>query len=145
MIEKIIKENLNKYKSDINNIKENKMIDCVTIFSNSEEDYEVLNKELSGNRLIDEMTSGNLYYLNDPIKTIYGDLSFIKIRKHDDNYNSYRISVDFTVDNYESFKDRLINPVIKEYDTFELIQFKNETSIINIISLSAKEDYNINY
>lgn len=144
MIEKIIEENLNKYKIDIDNIKENKIIDCITIFSSSDEDYEVLNKELSSNRLIDEMTSGNLYYLNDSIRTIYGDLSFIKIRKHDDNYNSYRISVDFTVDNYKSFKDRLINPVIKEYDTFELIQFKNETSIINIISLSAKEDYNIN-
>ena len=144
MIEKIIKENLDKYKNDIDIIKEDKIIDCVTIFSSSDEDYEALNKELSSNRLIDEMTSGNLYYLNKPIKTIYGDLSFIKIRKHDDNYNNYRISVDFTVDNYNSFKDRLINPVIKEYDTFELIQFKNETSIINIISLSAKEDYNIN-
>lgn len=144
MIEKIIEENLNKYKSDIDNIRENKIIDCVTIFSSSDEDYEVLNKELSSNRLIDKMTSGNLYYLNDPIKTIYGDLSFIKIRKHDDNYNSYRISVDFTVDNYKSFKDSLINPNIKEYDTFELIQFKKETSIINIISLSARDDYNIN-
>lgn len=144
MIEKIIKENLDKYKNDIDIIKEDKIIDCVTIFSSSDEDYEVLNKELSSNRLIDEMTSGNLYYLNDPIKTLYGDLSFIKIRKHDDNYNFYRISVDFTVDNYKSFKDSLINPVIKEYDTFELIQFKNETSIINIISVSAKEDYNIN-
>ena len=144
MIEKIIKENLDKYKNDIDNIKEDKIIDCVTIFSSSDEDYEVLNKELSGNRLIDEMTSGNLYYLNDSIRTIYGDLSFIKIRKHDDNYNNYRISVDFTVDNYKSFKDSLINPVIKEYNTFELIQFKNETSIINVISLSAKEDYNIN-
>ena len=144
MIEKIIKENLDKYKNDIDIIKEDKIIDCVTIFSSSDEDYEALNKELSGNRLIDEMTSGNLYYLNDSIRTIYGDLSFIKIRKHDDNYNNYRISVDFTVDNYNSFKDRLINPVIKEYNTFELIQFKNETSIINIISLSAKDDYNIN-
>lgn len=144
MIEKIIEENLDKYKNGIDNIKEDKIIDCVTIFSSSDEDYEALNKELSSNRLIDEMTSGNLYYLNDSIRTIYGDLSFIKIRKHDDNYNNYRISVDFTVDNYKSFKDSLINPVIKEYDTFELIQFRNETSIINVISLSAKEDYNIN-
>ena len=88
MIEKIIKENLDKYKNDIDNIKEDKIIDCVTIFSSSDEDYEALNKELSSNRLIDEMTSGNLYYLNDSIRTIYGDLSFIKIRKHDDNYNN---------------------------------------------------------
>ena len=144
MIKEIIKENLEKYKNDIDNIKGNKKIDCITIFSSSEEDYNILNEELGNNKLIDEMTSGNLYYLNTPIKTIYGDLSFVKIRKHDENYNNYRVSVDFTVDNYNKFKNSIINPVIKVYDTFELIQFKNDTSIINIISLSAKDDYNIN-
>lgn len=141
MIEKIINENLSKYIDDIDSIKENKNIDCITIFSSSEEDYSELNNKLSNNKLIDEMTSGNLYYLNEPISTIYGDLYFIKIRKHDDNYNNYRISVDFTVDNYIKFKNSLINPAIKKYDTFELIQFKNESSIINVISLSAKKDY----
>lgn len=144
MIKEIIKENLEKYKNDIDSIKENKIIDCITIFSSSEEDYDALNEELSNNKLIDEMTSGNLYYLNSPIITTYGDLYFIKIRKHDDNYNNYRVSVDFTVDNYNEFKKGLIHPVIKIYDTFELIQFKNNTSIINIISLSAKDDYKIN-
>ena len=89
------------------------------------------------------MSSGNLYLLNKPIETIYGDLSFIKVRKHDDNFNNYRISVDFIVDNYESFKNKIDNPIIKKYDTFELIQFKNADSIINIISLSAKDDYKI--
>lgn len=141
MIQEIIDENLEKYKNDIDNIKENKIIDCITIFSSSEEDYNILNEELSNNKLIDEMTSGNLYYLNKPIKTIYGDLYFIKIRKHDNNYSNYKISVDFTVENYDEFKSKLINPIIKKYDTFELIQFKNEISIINIISLSAREDY----
>ena len=144
MIKEIIKENLEKYKNEIDNIKENKKIDCITIFSSSGEDYNILNEELGNNKLIDEMTSGNLYYLNTPIKTIYGDLSFVKIRKHDENYNNYRVSVDFTVDNYNKFKNSLINLVIKTYGSFELIQFKNDTSIINIISLSAKDDYNIN-
>jgi ubiquinone/menaquinone biosynthesis C-methylase UbiE len=143
MIKQIILDELTKYKDDIDNIKEEKTIDCITIFSRSDEDYIELNKELSSNKVIDEMSSGNLYYLSEPIKTIYGDLSFIKIRKHDDNYNDYRISVDFTVENYDEFKSNLINPVIKTYDTFELIQLKNEKSIINIISLSAKDDYKI--
>lgn len=39
MIQEIIDENLEKYKNDIDNIKENKIIDCITIFSSSEEDY----------------------------------------------------------------------------------------------------------
>ena len=143
MIEQLINEELIKYKNDIDNIKDNKVIDCITIFSKSDEDYLQLNKCLSNNKIIDEMSSGNLYYLNESIKTLYGDLSFIKVRKHDDNYNDYRISVDFIVNDYESFKNKLANPTIKEYDTFELIQFKNDNSIINIISLSAKEDYKL--
>ena len=89
------------------------------------------------------MSSGKLYYLKNTINTPYGDLSFIKIRKYDDNYSKYRISVDFTVENYEEFKNNISNPVVKKYDTFELIQLKNETSIINIVSLGAKEDYKI--
>ena len=133
----------NLIEKDINNIKENKTIDCVTIFSNSNEDYDILNNELANNRIIDKMTSGNLYLLNKPIETIYGELSFIKVRKHDDNYNNYRISVDYIVDDYENFKNKINNPIIKKYDTFELIQFKNDDSIINVISLSAKDDYKI--
>ena len=143
MITSLIENELKKYEKNINNIKENKTIDCITIFSNSNEDYDILNNELANNRIIDEMSSGNLYLLNKPIETIYGDLYFIKVRKHDDNYNNYRISVDFIVDDYESFKKKMNNPIIKKYDTFELIQFKNTDSIINIISLSAKDDYKI--
>ena len=143
VITNLIEKELKKYEKDINNIKENKTIDCVTIFSNSNEDYDILNNELANNRIIDKMTSGNLYLLNKPIETIYGELSFIKVRKHDDNYNNYRISVDYIVDEYENFKNKINNPIIKKYDTFELIQFKNDDSIINVISLSAKDDYKI--
>lgn len=89
------------------------------------------------------MASGNLYYLENAISTKYGNLLFVKIRKHDGNFNAYRISVDFTVENYEEFKKSISNPVVKKYDIFELVQLKNEKSIINIVSLSAKEDYKI--
>ena len=142
-ISQLIKDELDKIKEDIDNIKEEKVIDCVTIFSNSEDNYLTLNNELKKNRLIDKMSSGNLYYLNEPIKTMYGDLLFIKVRKHDDNYNDYRISVDFTIKDYDGYKNKIKNPIVKTYDTFELIQFKNNKSIINIISLSAKDDYRI--
>lgn len=143
MIKELIVNELNKYKDDINNINENKIIDCITIFSSSDEDYIFLNNELKNNIIIDEMSSGNLYYLNNPIDTEYGKLSFIKVRKHDDNYNNYRISVDFVLDDYDKYKKTLVNPIIKKYDTFELIQFKNDNSIINIVSLSCKDDYKI--
>ena len=142
-IERMLIEELNKYENDIDNIKIDKKIDCITIFSKSVEEYENLNKKLYENRIIDVMNSGNLYYLENSINTPYGNLSFIKIRKQDDNYDRYKISVDFTVENYEEFKNSLKNPLVKKYDTFELVQFKNEKSIINIVSLGAKEDYKI--
>lgn len=142
-IETIIKKELEKYKLDIQKISDLKNIDCVTIFSNSEEDYNNLNNELSNNILIDEMSSGNLYYLKDGINTIYGVLNFIKVRKYDANYLDYRISVDVIVNDYEKFKSNLDNLIIKKYDTFELIQFTTKYSIINVINLSAKEDYKL--
>ena len=142
-IENVIKKELEKYKLDIEKISDVKNIDCVTIFSNSEEDYNNLNSELSNNIIIDKMSSGNLYYIKDGIDTIYGKLNFIKVRKYDVNYLNYRISVDFIVNDYEHFKSNIDNPVIKKYDTFELIQFKNKNSIINVISLPAKEDYKL--
>ena len=143
-IESIINNELEKYKLDIEKIDDLKSIDCVTIFSNSEEDYNNLNTKLSNNIVIDKMSSGNLYYLKDGLDTIYGKLYFIKVRKYDESYLDYRISVDFIVNDYEIFKSNIYNPVIKKYDTFELIQFKNKNSIINVISLSAKDDYKIN-
>ena len=139
----MITEELKKYENDIERINFEKKIDCITIFSKSIEEYEYFNKELSENRIIDNMASGNLYYLENAISTKYGNLLFVKIRKHDGNFNAYRISVDFTVENYEEFKKSISNPVVKKYDTFELVQLKNEKSIINIVSLSAKEDYKI--
>lgn len=142
-LETMIDEELNRYEDDIEEIKLDKKIDCITVFSKSVEEYEYFNKELCENRIIDNMESGKLYYLKNAISTKYGNLSFIKIRKHDDNFNAYRISVDFTVENYEEFKKSISNPVVKQYDTFELVQLKNELSIINIVSLSAKKDYKI--
>lgn len=139
----MITEELKKYENDIERINFEKKIDCITIFSKSIEEYEYFNKELCENRIVDNMASGNLYYLENAISTQYGNLLFVKIRKHDYNFNSYRISVDFTVENYEEFKKSISNPVVKKYDTFELVQLKNEKSIINIVSLSAKEDYKI--
>ena len=41
------------------------------------------------------------------------------------------------------FKNTINDTVIKKYDTFELIQFKNERSIINVVSIGAKEDYQL--
>ena len=63
------------------------------------------------------------------------------MRKYDEEYVKYRISVDFVVEDYNNYKQNLPNPIIKKYDNFELIQHKDEFSIINIVSISAKDEY----
>ena len=144
MLAQLITNELLKSKDVIDDIKADKIIDCVGVFTKSDEEYANLNAELKDNKLIDEMPSGNLYYLNTPIQTEYGDLFFVKIRKPDNNFNNYRIYVDFVVDDYEQFKNTLDNPAVKSFDKFELIEFKNNESIVNIVSLSAKDDYGLN-
>ena len=142
MIEKLIIDKINKIENNINSINCDKNIDCVTIFPKSVEDYELLNDELLKlGSIIDKMKSGNLYYLNDYINTKYCELKFIKIRVYDEDYVKYGLSIDFVVDNYYNYKSTLINPTIKKYDTFELIQYKTDSNIINIVSLSASKEY----
>lgn len=139
-----VNNNLFKYSININEITDEKKIDCITIFSNSNDDYiEWNNKLFYIGRIVDEMSSGNLFYLNNDITTDYGILNFIKIRKYDSNYDNYNVSIDFIVDDYNTYKNSLDNPLIKKYDTFELIQFKNDKSIINVVSVSAKDDYKL--
>ena len=144
MLAQLITNELLKSKDVIDNIKADKIIDCVGVFTKTDKEYASLNTELKDNKLIDEMPSGNLYYLNTPIQTEYGDLFFVKIRKPDNNFDDYRIYVDFVVDDYEQFKNTLDNPTIKSFDKFELIEFKNNESIVNVVSLSAKDDYELN-
>ncbi|MBR6166276.1 hypothetical protein IKQ65_01440 [Candidatus Saccharibacteria bacterium] len=144
MLAQLITNELLKSKDVIDNIKADKIIDCVGVFTKTDKEYASLNTELKDNKLIDEMPSGNLYYLNTPIQTEYGDLFFVKIRKPDNNFDDYRIYVDFVVDDYEQFKNTLDNPAVKSFDKFELIEFKNNESIINVVSLSAKDDYELN-
>lgn len=142
MIENIIKENLNKYSDKIEKISEEKVIDCITFFSLNENDYNTLNKELTKfGFIVDEMNSGNLFYLKNEIVTEYGNLNFIKVRKPDSNYNRYRISVDFYVNDYNLFKINHNDYIVKKYDTFELVQYKDESYIINIINLRAFDEY----
>lgn len=144
MIEEIVNKNLKSYQQIIKNIEFEKVIDCITIFSKDDKDYEVLNENAKKiGKIIDKMNSGNLYFLQNKIETEYGILEFVKIRKPDKNYFNYRISVDFYLPGYHEYKNNIKNPTVKKYETFELIQLKDETTILNIVSVSAREDYKI--
>lgn len=142
MIENILTNELTRYKKEIEKISDINSIDCITIFPISEKEYFELNNELHKiGTIVDEMKSGNLFFIEQGLNTLYGKLFFIKIRIYDIEFANYRISVDFTVKDYKKFKSSIKKPFVKEYSTFELIQFKNNNSIINVVSLPAKEEY----
>lgn len=145
MVKDIVIEKIKEKENKINSISADKKIDCITIFPIDESEYIILDEELKNmGELIDEMKSGNLYRVKDTIKTVYGDLEFLKVRKYDKEYAKYRISIDFVVNDYNRYKENLINPVIKRYDNFELIQHKDEENIVNVVSISAKDEYEFN-
>ena len=142
MIKKLIQDKLVELIKEIDLINVDKEIDCVTIFPISEFEYVELNNELKEMAtIVDKMSSGNLFLLNDGIDTEYGVLKFIKVRKYEESYSKYRLSVDFVVNDYNEYKKSLKEATIKNYATFELIQHKTDFSIINVVSLSASEEY----
>lgn len=142
MIKKLIQDKLVELIKEIDLINVDKEIDCVTIFPISEFEYVELNNELKEMAtIVDKMSSGNLFLLNDGIYTEYGVLKFIKVRKYEESYSKYRLSVDFVVNDYNEYKKSLKEATIKNYETFELIQHKTNFSIINVVSLSASEEY----
>lgn len=142
MIEKLVKNKLAELRNQIDLIDTEKTIDCITIFPSSEVEYSRFNSELiEQGTIVDKMSSGNLFLLNKGIETEYGILRFIKVRIYEEVYAKYGLSIDFAVNNYDEYVKSLANPTIKKYETFELVQHKTDSSIINVVSLSASEEY----
>ncbi len=75
MLNEIINKNLNRIELDLNEIVGLKSIDFLDVFPVSEEHKLKLDEELAQiSTLLQETERGNVYCLNTPIKTKYGDL-----------------------------------------------------------------------
>lgn len=86
MLEEIIKQNLSRIENDLVEIDDIEYIDFIDIFPKSEEHKTELDNEISKMSLLIQKTErGNIYLLNNPIKTKYGILKYVKIRIFDES------------------------------------------------------------
>lgn len=145
MFEEIIEKNLNRIEKDLTEIEGLQKIDFIDIFPISEEHKKQLDNEISKKaKLLKETERGNVYLLNQPIKTKYGDLRYIKIRYFDETRLNWEVAADFVV------KDRnvLMNKVGKDSrysyikrTEWDAIEFKTDNTLIYFLKPLASEVY----
>ena len=147
LFREIIEKNLNRIEKDLLEIEGLQNIDFIDIFPTSEEHKKQLDVELSQEtKLLKETERGNVYLLNQPIKTKYGKLRHIKIRYFDETRLNWEAAADFVV------KDRsvLMNKVGKdirysyiERPQWDAVEFKTVDTLIYFLNPLASEVYGI--
>lgn len=145
MLQEIINKNLNRIEKELLEIEGIQNIDFIDIFPTSEEHREELDREtIKISKLLKETERGNIYLLNRPIKTNYGELKYLKIRYFDETRLNWEVAADFVV------KDRnvLMNKVGKDKrysyikrPEWDAIEFKTENTLIYFLNPLASEVY----
>ena len=117
----------NKYTDEIN-----AKVNYACIFCKNDDEFDNYIKLLKNdnNNIIEDTYSGPLFRLND-LETVSGTLKLLKIRRYDDEHLDLG-DADFTVSNYEEFKNKYLDKsnfklISKEgYEMIELMEEKNE-------------------
>lgn len=145
MLQEIIDKNLKRIENDLVEIEGLQSIDFIDIFPKSEKHRIQLDDEVSKiSKLLKETERGNVYLLNSPIKTKYGDLKYLKIRYFDETRLNWEAAADFVV------KDRniLINKVDKDKrysyikrPEWDAVEFKTDNTLIYFLNPLASEVY----
>lgn len=145
MFKEIIEKNLERIKKDLYEIDGLQNIDFIDIFPTSEEHRVELDDEvIKISKLLKKTERGNIYLLNQPIKTNYGELKYLKIRYFDETRLNWEAAADFVV------KDRniLMNKVGKDKrysyikrPEWDAIEFKTENTLIYFLNPLASEVY----
>lgn len=130
----IINDTIIKLKIDIKELSGVTTIDFLDIFPRSEEHKKILDKEaLLLGKIIDKTERGNFYVFNTPIKTSFGDLQIIKIRKFDETRLPWLSAPDFNVEDYNKFINKYKNDKRFTYidkPTYKGLEFKTKNNLI---------------
>lgn len=145
-LQEIINTNMKRIGNDLKEIPNLKNIDFIDIFPTSEEHKNNLDKEIQNiSKLLQKTERGNVYLLNEPIKTDYGMLDMIKIRFFDETRLNWEAAADFEVDN----RDILMQKVGKDSkfsyikrNDWDAIEFKTDDTLIYFLKPLASEVYN---
>ena len=143
MIKEIIDKNLKRVENDLQEIEDIQKIDFIDIFPTSEKHRQELDIEAQNIATIVEKTErGNVYLLNKPIITKYGELSLFKVRFYDETRINWEAAADFVVKDRKLLEDKVGKDsrfkYIKRPD-WDAIEFKTEDTLIYFLNPLASE------
>ena len=145
MLKEIIEKNLHRIQNDLLQIEGLKNIDFIDIFPTSEEHRRELDNELGKiSKLLKETERGNVYLLNEPIKTKYGKLRHIKIRFYDETRLNWEAAADFVVKDRNILMNKVGNDERYSYikrTEWDAIEFKTNDTLIYFLNPLASKVY----
>ena len=145
MLNEIIEKNLNRIENDLIEIEGLQRIDFIDIFPTSEKHKEQLDAEMIKiAKLLKETERGNVYLLNQPIKTKYGELKYIKIRFFDQTRLNWEAAADFVVKDRSVLMNRVGKDTRYSYikrEEWDAIEFKTSDTLIYFLKPLASEVY----
>lgn len=145
MLQEIIEKNLNRIKKDLLEIEGLQSIDFIDIFPKSEEHKIQLDDEVSKiSKLLEKTERGNIYLLNQPIQTNYGELKYLKIRYFDETRLNWEAAADFVVEDREALMDKVGKDKRYSYikrPEWDAIEFKTENTLTYFLNPLASEVY----
>ncbi len=145
MLQEIIEKNLNRIEKDLLEIEGLQSIDFIDIFPKSEEHKIQLDDEVSKiSKLLEKTERGNIYLLNQPIQTNYGELKYLKIRYFDETRLNWEAAADFVVEDRDILMDKVGKDKKYSYikrSEWDAIEFKTENTLIYFLNPLASEVY----
>ncbi len=149
MLNEIIEKNLNRIQKDIsNNIDGLQRIDFIDIFPTSKNHKIELDSELSSRaKLLKKTERGNVYKLNNSIKTKFGELKYVKIRIFDESRLNWEAAADFVVKDRDILLDKVGKDKRFSYikrPEWDAVEFKTDDTLVYFLEPTASEVYDRN-
>lgn len=145
MIKEIIDKNLKRIENDLQEIDDIKDIDFIDLFPVNQEHRELLDKEaLKVGKVVKETERGNVYLLNTPLKTKYGNLRLFKVRFYDNTRTNWEAAADFVVKDRKVLEDKVGKDPRFKYivrPDWDAIEFKTKDTLIHFLNPLASEVY----
>ena len=146
-INEIINECMEDVSNDIKSLEMVEKIDFLDIFPKSVEHKKLLDNEaVKIARVVDKTERGNFYVFHKPIKTKYGQLKIIKIRKFDETRLPWVAAPDFSTTDYNKFLSKYKNDdrfTYIERPTYKGLEFKTNKSLIYFLDELTTDYYGV--
>lgn len=144
-VEEVVRRNLQRIAQDLKEIPGLLCIDFIDIFPISAEHRRILDDEMRMKATVLQMTErGNIYLLNTPIITPYGELKYLKVRFFDESRLNWEAAADFGVTDRQILLDRVGRDGRFSYierPDWTAVEFKTADTLVYFLEPLASEVY----